>query len=116
MRKSVQVLKRISKGKLWAHAGVTFGPEAGKKTDASFEQFKDEQFGAFKKAVAPAKTSTVTSKYGGVAYERIITLRGGKGATAMVGIKDGRCVAFWFMGANECFDALIKALPLAKPK
>ena len=112
------MLKRIPVGKKSALAGVTFGPPVQSKTDAAYQQFREDHFRDFEAAVDKDKSikrsSRTRQKIGGVLYDRVTVLRGLKGATVMVTIKDGRCVAYWFLGDSACFNAFTAALGEAR--
>lgn len=114
------VLKRIPVGKKSALAGVTFGPPVQRKTDAAYQQFKEDHFQAFEAAADKDKSIKKPyrspHKIGDLEYDRITILRRFKGATVMVTIRDGRCVAYWFLGDSVCFKPFIAALSEARPE
>ena len=120
MGKMCSIGRRIKVGKAKALAGLAVGPRAASKNDTAYRQFMGEQFDAFARAVKADKSVTsaridkpVTQKFHDVEYVRVFALKVQRSATAMVTIKDGRCVAYWFSGDNACYDAFTKALKLA---
>ena len=88
-------------------AGLNVGPAAGKKTDDAYVRFAKETAEQFDAMIAGIRNTgtkrTASQKWGDVEYERTNAYRGTLQVTVLIGIEKGRCVAYWFVGTNNCF-------------
>ena len=114
MRRMCPVLKEIRAGDRTALAAVDVGYEAADTASAEYKTFRDLHVEAFRDAMItgdrPAKAVARQEEIEGRTYDRLLVEKGDNLASLMVGMKDGRCVAYWFMGDRACWSAFTQGL------
>jgi len=114
MRGMCSALKGIRAETGSAVAGVDFWAEAADTKDDAYMLFRERHLEAFRDAMIsggrPAKAVARQEEIEGRAYDRVLVERDEKIATVLTGIKDGRCVAYWFMGDRACWPAFVQGL------
>lgn len=116
--KICQVIKEVTVRPNTARVGLTYGPEAASKSDEKFVEFRKSIRGFWVNdcKIDPKNIVEIKQKFGGVEYDRIGTSSGGQLGVSLLGIRDGRCVCYWFEGNSNCFTAFVEGLGQAKVK
>ena len=104
-----RIKKKIKVGEAFATVGVAFGKQAKRKTDKAYIAFRKSTRNTFLAMIAKAHaplSKTVVQEFNGIEYDRLIAFGGQwKQFTVLIGIENGRCVAYWFLGRTACFPA-----------
>lgn len=117
--KTCGLAKQFTVDRSSALAGVGFGPAAKSKADPAYAAYRRTMEEAL--AEATAKEADLTGRVeqkltvGGTEYDRIVVGVGGKVATVLLGVQDGRCVSYWFLGSGRCFPAFLAQVGKARP-
>jgi hypothetical protein len=109
------VVRVIKIGPDTAVVGVCFGEPAKAKSDKAYQDFKAQIEDFWTKECRVKDRNTSTQKIDQTEFDRINATGAGKMGVAMVGIQDGRCVAFWFEGSSNCFAQFSGNFAKAKP-
>ena len=112
-----QVVKELKVKQYSAVVGVNFGPQAKSKTDEPFVDYRKQILDFWiAKSGAPSRNEQ-KQKIGDVEYDRINSTGGGRIATVLIGIRDGRCVSYWYASnTTNCFTAFIDGFDQAAVK
>ncbi|MFB3890994.1 MAG: hypothetical protein ACE15C_03115 [Phycisphaerae bacterium] len=116
-RSVCQVIKEMKlENKYTAVVGVSFGQPAKDKNDKAYAEFRKalSDFWADKSGVKDRKDMKQT--VGKVEYDRINSTQGNTVATVFMGVHDGRCVSYWFLGNSNCFPTFTENLDKATAK
>ena len=116
--KICQVIREVTKDRDTARVGVTYGPEAKTKDDASYAEFK-KSIKNFWVDECGIKLGTITEskqKIQALEYDRINTVVNGRMGVSLLTVRDGRCVCYWFEGSSNCFAPFLDGLGQSKVK
>ncbi len=106
-RNACQSVKKVRPAGTVEIAGIAFGPAAASKDDKAYADFRKAVAGQYDTMLKQVRNMgakrTAPQKWGGVDYDRTVAYRGGLQVTVLVGLEKGRCVAYWFVGTNDCF-------------
>jgi len=102
------------------YAGVAIGPIARDRNDRAYADFKDKTQASFRK-MAPSQArihqifvtinNTTNTKTTTNAYDRYtVSYDPYRELTVLIGVENGRCVAYWFIGKNAQYFTFLSSV------
>lgn len=108
MSKHCRVIQAIAAGPYEAKIGVGFGPFADDADSARYRAYRDELLEDYREVTGRSLggkiwTGRERSADGKLTFQRWTFRRGDDNATLLVGLQDGRCVSYWFLGHKQMY-------------
>ena len=100
--------------------GFALGPPAKDMQDPVYAEYRGTVAEQFRQAAkddgGEVDARTLTAKVGGATYDRYLAGKNGRIATVLIGVQNGRCVAYWYVGLVNGYEKFTNSVGRAEWK